>query len=241
MGGGGVASGMKRLVIIIVAMVLGFSVLFVVADQFGWLEHDFVEQHLSAIQGSGAGQALVVTAIIGLLAVDLVLPVPSSIIMALSGKLLGFLPGGLVAFAGAMLAAAIGFYGCRLGGQRVFDRLVGAADAENISAWFRRYGVYAIILSRPVPMLTEILSCLAGLSKVRARIFFAASILGTLPICFVYSYFGHLGDLTNPWPAIGIALVVPAIGWFIVRRLKRATKSGSKHGPGCKRGSERGE
>ena len=157
---------------------------------------------------------------IGLLTIDLLLPVPSSIVMALSGKLLGTWWGGAASFAGAMLAAAIGYGACRRWGESAFRRLIGGADRERVRAWFQRYGVYAIILSRPVPMLTEILSCLAGLSAMRARTFFGAAVLGTLPICFVYSYVGSRGSLTDPWPAIWIALAIPAAGWLLVRWLK---------------------
>jgi uncharacterized membrane protein YdjX (TVP38/TMEM64 family) len=88
-------------------------------------------------------------------------------------------------------------------------------------AWFKKYGVYAIIISRPIPMLTEILSCTAGLYHFPVRSFLAASVLGTLPICFVYSYFGNQGSITNPWPLVCVAVVVPALGWLVAYFIKR--------------------
>lgn len=48
-----------------------------------------------------------------------------------------------------------------------------------------------------------------------------ASILGTLPICFVYSYFGNLGSPTNPWPLVWVSVIIPAIGWLITYFIKK--------------------
>ncbi|MHC4885625.1 MAG: TVP38/TMEM64 family protein, partial [Planctomycetota bacterium] len=174
------------------------------------------------LRSSSTGRLITAAAVVGLLVVDILLPIPSSIVMALSGKLLGCLLGGTVAFVGAMAAALIGFFACRWGGHRVFDRLVGEADSTRVRVWFERWGVYAIVISRPVPMLTEILSCLAGLSSVPPRTFCLASLLGTLPVAFVYGYVGSRGSIADPLPAILVSLLVPAAGWFVTRRIKKA-------------------
>ncbi len=211
---------MKRVALIVIAMVVVLSILFVVGEQRGWMEESLIERRITEVRDSAGGRAGVAGAVIGLLVVDILLPIPSSIVMVLSGKFLGSIPGGAAAFIGAMLAAAIGFYACRFGGQRVFLRLVGTEDTARLSDWFERYGVYAIIVSRPIPMLTEILSCLAGMSKMSAKTFFGAAVLGTLPICFVYSFCGSRGSVTDMRPAVAVALLIPAIGWLIARRIK---------------------
>ncbi len=212
---------MKRLAMIVIGMILFFSLLFVIGEKMGMMNEAYIQGKIVALQESRGGQAMVTATIIGLLVVDILLPVPSSIVMALSGKLLGAWIGGTVAFVGAMAAAWIGFFACRFGGDKMFKRIVGGSDSEKVRAWFEEYGVIAIILSRPVPMLTEILSCLAGLSHVSVLTFSLATILGTLPICFVYSYVGAQGDLTDPWPAIWISIAIPAVGWFFARWVKR--------------------
>ncbi len=211
---------MKRFSIIIAAMLAFFTVGFLVADHFGYMDPEKVHQWFAGLQQTSRGQMAVAGIISGLLAVDLILPIPSSVIMAASGMLLGVWIGGIASFLGAILAACSGFWICRRGGRRVFRRLIGNQETRRIDRWFSKYGVYAIIISRPIPMLTEILSCLAGLSALRFRTFLLSSILGTLPICFVYSYFGSRGDITDPWPAVWVSIVIPAIGWVIARRIK---------------------
>ena len=216
---------MKKIILIVAILFVFFTGLFLLGDATGILKEEFIEQKIQELGSNPAGQFLAGLAVVLLLIVDILLPVPSSIVMTLSGKFLGFIAGGLVSCLGAMLAAWIGFFACRWGGQKVFIRLIGEKDISKVREWFGKYGIFAIILSRPVPMLTEILSCLAGLSQFSFKSFSLAALCGTLPICFVYSYFGSKSSITNPWPAVWVALVIPAIGWGIARWINRKKKT----------------
>jgi membrane protein DedA with SNARE-associated domain len=96
-----------------------------------------------------------------------------------------------------------------------------------VEHWFEDYGIAAIIISRPVPMLTEILSCLAGLSRVNVSSFTVASIAGTLPICIIYAYVGHLYGLEGLEskegivPMIWVTIAIPAAGWLFTHWVKK--------------------
>ncbi len=211
---------MKRFLFLAACLLVVFASLYVLAERLGYADGAFLVARFEALQASPGGRVWVAVAIAGLLAVDLVLPVPSSVLMTFSGAVLGVGLGTAVSLAGAMLSAALGFGACRWGGQRAFRGLMGAQDLTRVNVWFQAYGVYAIVLSRPVPMLTEILSCLAGLTDLPGRTFFLAVVLGTLPVCLVYAYAGSISSPANPWPAVLIALLVPAAGWVAVRRIK---------------------
>ncbi len=208
---------MKRFLTVAAILFAVFSGLFIWFEQSGWLTAPVVRGWMTELQGSPWGGIAVAGAVFALLLVDIVLPIPSSVVMTLAGAILGIWGGVLASFAGAMGAALTAFWACRLGGRTVFGRLSGGKDSKRAEDWFERYGVYAIVLSRPVPMLTEVLSCLAGLSGMRARLFAAATALGTLPVCLVYSAAGHYGTITNPWPAVLVALGIPAAGWAVLR------------------------
>jgi uncharacterized membrane protein YdjX (TVP38/TMEM64 family) len=209
---------MRRFILFAVALLAVFTAAFLVAQAQGWTEPAFVEAKLKGVRESPQRQWLSAGAVVGLLAADLVLPIPSSVVMTFSGLALGTWRGGAASFCGAMLAAAVGFYACRWGGRSAFMRMIGGEETDRVEAWFRRFGLVAVVLSRPVPMLTEVLSCLAGLSGVGARAFFLASAAGTLPLCLVYAYCGSRGDVANPWPPVLAAAVIPAIGWMVVKR-----------------------
>jgi uncharacterized membrane protein YdjX (TVP38/TMEM64 family) len=212
---------MKVFAIIVTGLVVLFSLLFLFGESIGILKEQFIEQSIASLGGDIQGKLLIGVTVAVLLISDIVLPIPSSIVMTLSGKFLGFIPGSIVAAIGAMGAAWIGFYACRWGGKKIFTKLIGDKDTTRIREWFDKYGVVAVILSRPVPMLTEILSCIAGVTQFSPKLFSIASLCGTIPICFVYGYFGSISSGSNPWPAVWISLVIPAIGWLCVRLIER--------------------
>lgn len=212
---------MKRMLITALALLLLFSAVFVFAEESGWLDTDRIRDFFIRLNERPGGKLWVGGFVFLSLSLDLFLPVPSSIVMAFSGKFLGPLLGGGVSFVAAMLSAMTGYFLCRYGGRKVYEKVAGKDESEDrIRRWFERRGVFAIVLSRPVPMLTEILSCLAGLSKMRFQTFWWAAFWGTLPVCFLYAYVGSRGEIDDPWPALLISLIVPALGWFFARRVK---------------------
>lgn len=217
---------MKRLAAPGLILALMFGAAYGIAESRGWLDPDGVWLRLESAAAHPGGRWAGAGLVVGLLAADLVLPVPSSIVMTFSGALLGFAAGAAASFAGSMAAAWIGFAACRWGGQRMFARLAGARDLANVDAWFRRRGVVAIILSRPIPMLTEILSCLAGLSGLSTRTFLLANLCGHLPVSLLYAYAGARGARGEYGLAIFAILLIPAAGWVLAQRIRRGTAAG---------------
>lgn len=203
-------------------MVAFLTLLYAVAASQGWTDAARYEALISQARGGGAWIAGALVA--GLLAVDLLLPVPSSVLMTLAGTLLGPWRGAVTSFLGAMAGALIGFGLCRGFGRGVFERVVGERDAEQVERVMERYGVWAVLLSRSVPMLTEAVSCLAGLSRLRAATFVALAAAGTAPLCLVYAWAGYrAGSVAGQGWAVLLAFILPAAGFALVRRHQRAT------------------
>ncbi len=209
---------MKWLLSIAFSLLLIFALSFVLAEQAGWTDEQWVSGRILALQERRGGLALAGAAIVVLLTLDLFLPVPSSILMILSGTLLGMHIGWMVALLGAMGSALLGFGMCRYWGKPAFDRVVGAVDADRITRFFEQHGIWAILLSRSVPMLTEIVSCLAGLSAMRFRLFFWVSLAGTWPLCVVYAWAGHraLDESAIGWTIV-LAFALPAVGLLLYK------------------------
>ena len=202
---------MKRFLLIVIITLLIFLALFLAGRASGLLTPDSIRSWLEGMQSTGAGRVKVAFVLVGLMGLDLFFPVPSSLVMALSGMFYGFAPGTGVAFAASMFTAVLGFGACRLGGHVWVRRIVGEKDIEKVGGWFEAYGVFAILISRPIPMLTEILSCLAGMSAMRTRTFLVATAVGHLPVCAFYSYVGSKGNFADPWPVVAVSLTVPAL------------------------------
>ncbi|MBA4387022.1 MAG: hypothetical protein C0404_03515 [Verrucomicrobia bacterium] len=214
---------MKKFIGIAVGLFVVFTISFLIAEHYGFTDEKFVTQHITALRNKSDTPVLVGVVIGGLLAGDLFLPVPSSVVMTLSGFFMGTWKGAAVSFAGAMFSALLGFGLCRLFGRKAFNRLVGSEDTTRVAKFLETYGVWAIILSRSVPMLTEVMSCLAGLGLMSARKFAVLSAAGTLPICLVYAWAGSRpGQLSFGigW-AVAVAFVIPALGFGIVKLVER--------------------
>jgi uncharacterized membrane protein YdjX (TVP38/TMEM64 family) len=210
---------MKWFIGIAIGLFALFTVAFLLADSWGLTKEQFVVTHLTALHNRNGNDLLIGSVLFLLLVGDLVLPVPSSIVMTLSGYFLGWIAGALVAFLGATASAAVGFSLCRRFGQKAFNRLIGQKVVSRVQRFFDRYGVWAIVLSRSVPMLTEVMSCLAGMSLIRFPYFLVLSAVGTLPVCIVYAWAGSNSQRTPTgigW-AVFLAFVIPAAGFAWVR------------------------
>lgn len=164
---------------------------------------------------AGAGTAATV---IGLLAADLFLPIPSSLIMVLSGAAFGVVWGSILSLVGSVGGEWLGFELVRRYGRSASARLVGEEELERMSRVFDRHGAAAIVVTRALPVVMETMSVVAGLSAMTRQTFLAASLLGTVPVVVVYAYAGAISKATGSLvPAIVMLIAVAGFGWVIYR------------------------
>lgn len=222
---------MKRFAALLTGVLLAMTLLFLAAEAAGWTDGPRLADAFARLRAAPGGTATAGALIVALLTFDLVLPVPSSVLMTLSGTCLGWPAGAAASFVGAMGSALLGFGLCRRYGRRAFERFVGADDARRISRFLERHGAWGILLSRSVPMLTETVSCVAGLGSMPARTFAALSAAGTLPLCIVYAWAGSRSGVGAGmgW-ALLLAFALPAAGFGLLRRLRRSDVSGAARG-----------
>lgn len=178
------------------------------------------EEGLRRLQAYGAWAWLIG---IGLIVGDLVLPVPSTAVISSLGMLYGPWLGGFIGGVGSVLAGLVAYGGCRLLGQRVHDVLVGPQNIGKLQIFFARYGLWAIALSRWMPLLPEVFCCLAGLARMRLRPFLAALACGSFAMGFAFSW---LGVAYRDQPVVGIVLsaLIPLAVWPFVHALVRRPK-----------------
>lgn len=141
------------------------------------------------------GSAGLAAAVMGvaLLASDVVLPVPSSLIMAANGALFGLAGGAVLSLCGSMASALIGF-GVGRAGQRVVRRVVTEEEDARAGAMLERWGVLAIAVTRPVPILAETVAILAGASSMPLRQVAIAAFAGSIVPAAVYAWAGASAD-----------------------------------------------
>jgi uncharacterized membrane protein YdjX (TVP38/TMEM64 family) len=148
----------------------------------------------------------------GLLAADVLLPVPSSIVGTMLGARLGFGAGFVAAFAGLMVGQSAAYLASR--------GLVRRRNVELPAA----PALAVVFLSRPVPVLAEVVVLSAGATRVNGLQFLLACGSGNL------IYAGALalnGAQVVPDALIGPGLLVPmlmpAAAWLIWRRMRGTT------------------
>lgn len=162
--------------------------------------------------------ALGAVTVVTLLAVDVFLPVPSSLVMVMSGAAFGVVWGSLLAFVGSVGGEWLGFELTRRYGRRISRTIIGDAEVERLERVFARHGAAVVVVTRALPVVMETMSVVAGLSNMRRGTFLAASALGTAPIVVVYAYAGKMSrDAGSLVPAAVIILAVAAASWVWYR------------------------
>jgi uncharacterized membrane protein YdjX (TVP38/TMEM64 family) len=158
---------------------------------------------------------------IGLLLFDVLLPVPSSLVMMAHGALYGVLIGTLLSLAGSVGAAALGFWIGRQGGP-LLAKLVPADQLEQTGRLLERWGSLAIIASRPVPILAETMTIVAGTSPMTWRKLLVAAALGTFPAALLYATAGGTGaDPEDNFQLVALAMLLATGLWLTGRGIVR--------------------
>lgn len=152
-----------------------------------------------------------------LLVGDIVLPIPSTVVMSALGWMYGWFWGGCLAAAGSLLSGLTAYGLCRRFGRGLARRIAGEDGLQRAERLFARRGGWLVALSRWTPVLPEAVACLAGLARLRRRVFVSALACGSLPLGFAFAAIGHLGH-DSPAMALSLSAIVPALLWLIAWR-----------------------
>jgi uncharacterized membrane protein YdjX (TVP38/TMEM64 family) len=170
------------------------------------------EQWLSARDDRASAFAL---AGAGLLAVDALLPVPSSIVGTMLGARLGFAAGFLAAFGGMMTGQVLAYAASRWLLRRREQPLPAAPT------------LVVVFLSRPVPVLAEAVAFAAGAARVSWPQFLLACGAGNAIYAGALALNGAALVPAAPLgPGLVLPMLLPAGAWLIWRALRRNSPNG---------------
>jgi uncharacterized membrane protein YdjX (TVP38/TMEM64 family) len=157
---------------------------------------------------------------VGLLIMDVLLPVPSSLVMVAHGALFGVLGGMLISLVGSMGASLFGFWLGRRGG-RLLERLVPPAERERADYLLKRWGALAILVTRPVPLLAETIAIMAGTSSLGWGRTALAAFMGSLPPAFLYALTGaSVGQFQSTALVFVLVLLLAGLFWMLGRTVE---------------------
>jgi uncharacterized membrane protein YdjX (TVP38/TMEM64 family) len=153
----------------------------------------------------------------GFLALDVVLPVPSSMVSTAAGAVLGFARGMAVIWAGMMAGSVLGYLlGSRAtAAARRFVGPDGLDRAERVAA---AHGDWALVVCRPVPVLAEASVILAGLVHTPWRRFLLLTATSNLGIAAAYAAIGAFAMSVGSFLlTFAGALALPALTMLAAR------------------------
>jgi uncharacterized membrane protein YdjX (TVP38/TMEM64 family) len=157
----------------------------------------------------------------GLILADSLLPVPSTPAMFSMGIIYGPLIGGAVCGAASVVAGFVGFGATRLLGRRGALFLVGEKDLERTQAFYRRWGLYAVVFGRAIGGPAEWAVILAGLSKMAVLDVLGALCLGGFASGLVIATLGAMA-VTQPLLAVALTLILLAVTLFVGHWMTRS-------------------
>lgn len=170
------------------------------------------------------------------------IPLPSEIIMPFAGYLVSTQTFDLwlVAFAGAVgsnLGSSVAYYVGIRGGRPFVERWGGYAlldlrDVDRAERFFDRFGTFAVLFGRMLPLVRTFIALPAGMARMRQAPFQLYTFIGSFAWCLALAYVGlQLGRRWNTDPRLAevlhrldafiVVLGLVAVGWFVWRRLRR--------------------
>ncbi len=171
------------------------------------------------------GGALAALLGIGLLVADVLLPVPSSLVMVTHGALFGAAGGTLVSLFGVTAGAVLAFRLGR-GGSARLQRFIPADERRRADRLMDEWGDLAVIVTRPVPILAETVALLAGTTSLRFRRFLALTLAGNLPLCVLYAVTGATtARLDGAFLSFGLVVGVAGAVWLVGRAARRGPQA----------------
>ncbi|MHA1715262.1 MAG: TVP38/TMEM64 family protein, partial [Promethearchaeota archaeon] len=160
----------------IVVLVLSFGLLFLlfikpdtlarITVEYLVLPVEWIDERTFSIGGPII--YLIVMAIQGLL-----IPIPSEIILLISGLLWGPYLGTLIGTLGSLVAGSLCYYITLKGGRPIAEKLVGNKVLNPIDNLIKKYGTWFIFIARALPMMAfDPISYAGGLLKFNFKKYF---------------------------------------------------------------------
>jgi uncharacterized membrane protein YdjX (TVP38/TMEM64 family) len=153
------------------------------------------------------------------LALDIALPIPSSVVATLAGHVLGAVAGTLCVWIGLSLGAVSGFGLAGKFGHQLAARFSSPQDLEAMKGWAEAMGPAAIVITRPAPILAEAMVLALGVAGMSWSRFLPGCLLANLGLAIAYAALGRLiADRAWLPAALTLAALLPlALTWALRR------------------------
>lgn len=157
-----------------------------------------------------------------LLASDILMPVPSSLVSTACGMTLGVSLGTLASFVGMSVTTVAGYLIGRYASAPA-EQVIGASDAAFLRRFHERHGLWLLLALRPVPVLAEASVLFFGMSRRPFLPMLAVTAVGNLAVSAVYAAVGAWGQGSDSFlPAFGASMALSGLMLLGVRFKRKA-------------------
>lgn len=162
--------------------------------------------------------------VIFLLMIDVVVPIPSSLVITAGGMILGVAAGVLASLIGLTGTVLIGYLIGRYA-ARPAEKLIGAREVEIMHVFQRRFGLWLLLAMRPVPILAEASVLFSGILRQPVIPVFAVTGLGNLVVSVLFVSVGLWGRESDAFLlSFAISILLTALLMAIAQwRIRRVT------------------
>lgn len=168
---------------------------------------------------------------VALLVVDVLLPIPSSVVAVALCWALGPVAGGAAVALGGFLSFATGYGLGRVLPEPTLRRWIGADLWDRVRDRARARAEWWIVLARPLPVLAEVSAVLAGVWRLPLWRALAHAALASLALGALYGGCAWLGARAPGAAAtFAVLLALPAASWWLHRVALRRVSSPASSG-----------
>jgi uncharacterized membrane protein YdjX (TVP38/TMEM64 family) len=202
----------RLLLIVVVALLVPILPFFAFGESLEAMVADWLDPPPS--------KPIVALLTVTVLAVDVFLPVPSSVVSTFAGSQLGAVAATAASWLGMTLGAVLAFGLARSFGRPLAVRLSSREDIERMDGLGAQWGTWLLIVTRALPILAEAAVLLLGTTTLGWRPFLLAVSASNLGIAMVYSALGQVAGSYGELPlALAASIAIPLVATIVARLL----------------------
>ncbi|MFW5656201.1 MAG: TVP38/TMEM64 family protein [Bacteroidota bacterium] len=153
--------------------------------------------------------------------------IPSPVLMVVAVLAYGPVWGAVISISAIFAASSVGFFVGRYFGKITVDKLIGQQKKQKIEFYIHKYGMWAVVIIRLVPALSnDAISFVGGILRMGYKRFIIATLIGTTPLAVLIAYFGENNERLRTgliWlSAISLLIFIS----YLVNEWKRNKESG---------------
>lgn len=203
-------------------VLLGMIILAVILTPFLVFGHDIEEWTKTFIQAAARHSFISAVIIFAMLASDIILPIPSSLVSTGAGFILGLPYGFFVSWLGMTTACLVGYRIGTVSRKQLSAKLLGDDEIKRLESLNKRLGDWLIVMARAIPVLAEASVLFAGIGAMPFHRFIIMSSISNAAISLVYAATGVFSASLNSFlPAFCAAILVPAMGMALFRNKEK--------------------